>query len=329
MKEIAEMTPSEYVDFMWSQFDQASGGRTDYYRWRDPATLPDRPNPVYPLLSPEDQVGQRQALRDMTKTYRGAEEMWRGIIRRPLQLAMRNDEQQRCRRAPRCSVPDLLWLDARLTFTPRGDRLILIHAPISVFLSELLGPFATAFAGVPAASSDQAVMIENVRRHWKGDHVDNPWQPRTNPQALVHALLLRACQQFVVGHEYGHALLGHREYTDDKATNHAMEYEADAYGARLLFGTLAKGIDSTGVGTSSTECYGLLAPCIVLGGFSLIAPGETLTHPDPLDRMMTFVENYQSYIPLVETHTCARCPPTACATEYGRGSRALSINTHL
>jgi len=169
---------------------------------------------------------------------------------------------------------------------------------MSPYLSRLLIPFARVFAGGNITVKDQVEMLKDVSMHWiAGTPLGDVVKPTSNPEALVHAYLFRACEQFIVGHEFGHTVFGHASYSTDRAANHKMEYDADEYGARLLFELMARGIDSSGEAGNSTECYGLIAPAIVLGGFSIFVPGDTFSHPAPLDRMMTFIENYQGYLP--------------------------------
>lgn len=300
VRQVEDMTPQEYVEYMWEQFDKDKKNGSDYVRWRNPEAIVAAPSPIDDLLSEEDRSGRRTAMRIATQTYSGLEEMWRGVVPRPLLKAMSAEQQKVCSNLHVALFPTYS-VDAKLTFTPKGDRLVLIHRAMSDYLVRLLIPFAKVLCGSKLSRSDQESLILELRQQWNGERVDEGVMPTSNAEALVHAYLLRACEQFIVGHEFGHAIKQHSAYSSSQAENHKMEYEADEQGARLLFSTMVRGIDSQTIDGPSTECYGLLAPVIVLGSFSLIAPGVSHTHPDPLDRMMTFIENYQSYVP--EKHT--------------------------
>ncbi len=304
MRAVENMDPAEFVDHMWSNFDRFSPSGSDYRRWRDPKAVAELDAPHDKFLSAEELAGRRQAMAAATRDCQGMEELWRAIVAKPLRHAMAPQDVTRCGALHVALFPSYS-IDAKLTFTPRGDRLVLIHAAMGPFLARLSSPFAKLLVGGRLRPDEQLSLASDLRALWDGTihHVSVP--PESGPHALVQAHLSRAAEQFIVGHEYGHAALGHAAYTQNEEANHTMEYEADQYGATLMFRALAMGIDSEHPAgrSESTECYGVLAPCMVLGGFSLIGAGRSLTHPGPLDRMMTFVEKYQSLLPAQHTWT--------------------------
>lgn len=302
MYQVEDMTPQEYVEYMWKQFDKDNENGSDYLRWRDSEAIAKTQSPIDHLLSEADICGRKETMQTATETYSGLEAMWRGVVPRPLLKVMTADQQKLCNNLHVALFPTYS-VDAMLTFTPKGDRLVLIHRAMSHYLARLLVPFAKVLCGSTLTRSDQESLLLELCQQWNGERIADPAMPTSNAEALVHAYLLQASEQFIVGHEFSHAIKQHSAYSSSRGDNHKMEYEADEQGARLLFNTMARGVDSQTTATHgpSTECYGLLAPAIVLGSFSLVAPGASNTHPDPLDRMMTFIENYQSYIPAKHT----------------------------
>lgn len=288
------MSPSEYIDYMWSEYEKSSEGKTEHYRWKRTGVKPEE---IPDYLSEIDRKGRAEAITLALTKFTGMEDAWRFYTAKPMLRAMSSQDRVRCQDLLVSLFPTYS-IDSKFARSPRGDRLILVHVGMTQCLYRLLVPFSKVLAGGELNSRDQIEMLSDVSLHWSyGTSLAQVAEPQTNAQALIHAHLIRACEWFVIGHEFGHSVLGHESYSTNTELNHKMEYEADEYGARLLFELLARGIDSQGESDQSTECYGLLAPALVLGSFSIPQTDETSFHPAPLDRMMTFIENYQSYIP--------------------------------
>jgi hypothetical protein len=174
--------------------------------------------------------------------------------------------------------------NAHATRTPRGDRVVLLHQTLSYTLSfwshwylrlseekhdylaadprklrEVLDFFGGLWRGSPPAL-DPGCVYPRTQESWELD------------DALTTAALV-----FVLGHELGHIMKGHRGYDADPEKNHEMEFEADRVGLAI---TVRHALERSGTDPDTYSIkYRLFAPLFAAAVISFQNDTDSRTHP--------------------------------------------------
>jgi len=119
MTNLKSMTPSQYLDHMWSEHERTTDGKTDLYRWNQGVGPLDE-MPSY--LAKSDITGRQDALRRARTEFTGLEAIWRDIIPKPLLRAMPPGDRSMCESLVVSLFPTYS-IDSKFARTPRGDRL--------------------------------------------------------------------------------------------------------------------------------------------------------------------------------------------------------------
>jgi hypothetical protein len=184
-------------------------------------------------------------------------------------------------------------------FTPRGDRVVILH--------EMLGATLAIWSHWYARMQD-----ENKKDHLLGNsdelrnmlrYVHSLWSaqpfegvlpdihPKTEDSWHLDETLVMSAICFVIGHELGHVICGHQGYTADRRRNYAMEFEADRIGLSIVArhavvkGALAKD-------TYHTK-FALFGPLFALAVMAFFRNKSSETHPSATERRLRLVRSYR------------------------------------
>ena len=208
------------------------------------------------------------------------------------------------------TLPDLK-LNAETVRSPDGDPIIVVASGLGAMLFEVAAWYAgaTELQGAPAE-----VEIADATRNifqWTIFYVtrSKDWMPKDVFRSkfpirrnLIGGLWTNALN-FVLGHEYGHAILGHLNHPSCKTLNissfdsapllvfdfsHQMEFEADVKGIEIAL-TFSKSAHNgwIGAGASGTE---LALQLLRLIEELFPRKTERSTHPSAVERLNRFHE---------------------------------------
>jgi len=182
--------------------------------------------------------------------------------------------QERLRSIPVGTLPDLK-VNAATVKSDTGEPIVVIASGLSTFLFEVANWCTLA---TPMADEEPETTLSDATRHifqWAMFYVTR--QPEWFPQGLVRSKsparrnliggLWTNGLNFVLGHEYGHALLGHLDTAQVKTIagdggaslraydfSYQMEFDADATGAEIAL-EFSRSLHGgwIGAGTAGTE----------------------------------------------------------------------------
>jgi hypothetical protein len=119
--------------------------------------------------------------------------------------------------------------------------------------------------------------------------------PRDEESWLLSSVLTHSAMVFVLGHEVGHIIEGHKGYNpNDPAYNHHMEYSADTWALRICL----RYVILSGIAYPDTyySKFMLLGPYLVLSMTATIMDVQGKTHPSPSERLMKIRNAYEPTI---------------------------------
>ena len=187
-------------------------------------------------------------------------------------------------------------------YTPRGDRVIVLHQGLGNTLSGWSHWFARSVVEeggldyLRRSPEKLVYALEFTLRAWYGrikpDMRMPDLYPSTNDGWHLSECLTFSAMTFVIGHELGHILHNHDAYTADTEQNHAMEYEADKTGLSIcLRHSLLKG---SYMPDNYYTKFMLFAPFFALAVMSLLGDSDTDTHPSPTSRRDHLLSMYET-----------------------------------
>lgn len=185
-------------------------------------------------------------------------------------------------------------------FTPRGDRIVILHHALAYTLSYWSHWYLRMKdeGGKDYLRENSERLLEAlvyILSIWLGQppNVELPdIYPKTEDSWRLDECLVLSAISFVIGHELGHILSGHNRYDADRDKNHAMEFEADQIGLSIAIRhTLVKTAVIKG-DTYHTK-FMLFGPLFALSVMSLFGDRSSHTHPSPSDRRSKLLMVYQ------------------------------------
>lgn len=293
-----DASPEEIVQLAWDKY-VSTNGPTDLDKWINREQFPFTQTPIDNIL-PDEVIKDRQKhFKQAVNTYTSLGEMWRVSNKDSLLLNMSENEKQKCKDVYISLYPSY-QIDAFAFRSFRGDQIILLHYPINGFLYRLMFPIMQMIIGFRRPNMD--LLKSDLNNVWYGRNASPKPVPESEKESLTLLYLMKAGTFFILGHEFGHVIKRHKGYTNDVNLNHTGEYEADKVGTELLFKGWATGtyLDEnleTKTYNESHYIYGLIAPLIIFGGFSLLHNEESITHPSPTSRMQKFRNYHKSLFP--------------------------------
>jgi hypothetical protein len=174
------------------------------------------------------------------------------------------------------------------TRTPRGDRVILLHAGLPLTLSRLSTLELHLHQRGDISRSVLLSAVSEISSLWKisggahGRATALDMHSINHTDAVLAGAMMLIAMAFVIGHEFGHLFENHGAYsTSDKVVNHKRELFADQWGLRFALRSVFTYIALVEAQPLSVCKYGLLGPFLALGMVAMLAPGESITHPAP------------------------------------------------
>ncbi|MCK4622824.1 MAG: hypothetical protein KAT62_11495 [Desulfuromonadales bacterium] len=176
-------------------------------------------------------------------------------------------------------------------FTPRGDRIVILHHALVYTLS-----YWSHWYLRMKDEGGKDYLRENPRRLIEALlYIVSIWleqplnvalpdiYPKTEDSWQLDECLVFSAISFVIGHELGHIICGHSHYGSDQDKNHMMEFEADQIGLSIAIRhTLVK--TSVVKGDTYHTKFMLFGPLFALTVMSLFGDQSSHTHPSPSDR---------------------------------------------
>jgi hypothetical protein len=186
----------------------------------------------------------------------------------------------------------------RLTHTPRGDKIILLHSGListiqawaMFFILRTQGNDFEKFMNNTTAAAD---FFAAVGKLWKPElryaRIDDPYPFELDEESwLLTTALIDSSLAFILGHELGHLIERHPGYTGDAALDYKMEYEADAWGLKFCVRHIVLNGPLFPKFVSRTMCLG---PYLALGVTSVIQDIPGRHHPSASMRLERITKN--------------------------------------
>ena len=177
------------------------------------------------------------------------------------------------------------------TRTPAGDRVVMLHSGLLFSIPMFTGLFVAdiAYGGSVVDTHEEALLSHLSLLAWLWTKSANRGMEGFREIALPpdrrieHATLSNSVASFILAHELGHVFCNHQGYGSDRSSNHAMEYQADAWGLGLWARHAAVNIPlmTPSIGHSRIT---LLGPFVALGLIRALGGSESDTHPAPVSR---------------------------------------------
>lgn len=179
--------------------------------------------------------------------------------------------------------------NAHSSRTPRGDRVVLLHQTLALTLSLwsrwYLRVVSEGHDPLRSDAGQLRAVLQFFAEVWSGHppaDVPEGVFPSTQDAWELDDALTTAAMVFVLGHELGHVMLGHRGYGDSIAVNHAMEFAADSVGLAIVARhALSK---SAADGDTYFTKFRLFAPLFATAVMSFHNDRDSRTHPSPARR---------------------------------------------
>jgi hypothetical protein len=302
-----DMNPEEWHKYLWSSknapplfnwenpnYGEGIESKSDYYKEYD--TFLERDNPdLY-----------NHSLELMKIEYSNLPDSYTEMRKRPLLSAMNTEDRKKCNELFVGLFPTFK-IDSGLATTPRGDRIIMMHSAWPL-LSDRLGRLIAAYLFSDTDWSDDIIekQIRTLYNLWYYKDIETALLPTIDGKSvqdeIIANFIMLGCDLFVLAHEFGHFLKGHKNYTSNSKFNHSMEFEADELGMQLFLNVWKSGkfFESTGIHSNVSSdplpIYGLIAPFITLSCIGLLNPTSSITHPAPNMRINTLLSKFEHYI---------------------------------
>jgi len=177
------------------------------------------------------------------------------------------------------------------TKTPAGDQVVMLHSGLLLSIPMFSGLFVAdiAFGGSVVDTHKEALLSHLGLLAWLWTKSPNRGMEEFSEIALPddarieHATLSNSVASFILGHELGHIFCDHEGYGKNRAANHAIEFEADAWGLGLWARHVSVNIPlmTPSIGHSR---FALLGPFVALGLIRALGGSGSDTHPDPVIR---------------------------------------------
>lgn len=186
-------------------------------------------------------------------------------------------------------------------FTPRGDNVVVLHQGLGTTLNFWAHWFSrctveqNGFDYLTQSPDALERALEFILRSWFGRLTSDNQLPDVTPTTAdgwqLSECLTIAAVTFVIGHELGHIINDHDSYNPDKASNHAMEYEADLTGLSICIRHAL--LKSVHMPDNYYAKFMLFAPLFLLAVMSLLGDDDSETHPSPTSRKNHLLKQYE------------------------------------
>lgn len=176
-------------------------------------------------------------------------------------------------------------------FTPKGDRVVILHEGLSHTLAISAHWYLRLWeeGGLEYLSRHAASHLHTLQylvRVWYGqldpDMVLPDIYPKSQDAWSLSEELAFAAIVFVLGHEIGHITYGHTGYSHDADKNHQQEYEADRSGLRLVLRYSL--LHSLRRDDTYYLKFMLFAPLFALAVMALVSESTSNTYPSAFRR---------------------------------------------
>jgi len=181
--------------------------------------------------------------------------------------------------------------------TPRGDKIVMLHAGLFVSLSLLADLFVCERDSYNEGENFLESNLEAVLQHlacvsklWVENQTlqamySVPMAPTTAESMKHSGAIGIAAATFFLGHELGHIIDAHRNYDwRMQELNHKMEYDADHWGLRFCIRYILFNLPALYSKEIIYSRLSLLGPFLALGLIAAISNERSLTHPSASDR---------------------------------------------
>lgn len=193
---------------------------------------------------------------------------------------------------------------------PTGKtRVIVLHEGLPHALLKWSNCYVKFIELGGSASANWRLVFSHTVRYiasiW--DNIPYPvaWsRPSVTENVVLAEELYNSALCFAVAHEIGHIRCGHKGYTDDVASNHRMEFEADAHGLRVATRfALAR---SVLYDDSWVYKFTLFAPLFFMSLLCLLGNTDSGTHPSASRRLEALIAQQEEVIVTIcGSHTSA------------------------
>jgi hypothetical protein len=186
--------------------------------------------------------------------------------------------------------------NAYIGFTPRGDRIAIFHQALGYTLAYWSHWYLRLKeCGVDNIFEKSEQTLAYFINIWLGNKPKGKLPdiyPETEDSWKFDECLALSAISFVIGHELGHVLSGHTQYSSNRDLNHEMEFEADRIGLSIVIRhSLVKTVAIDG-DTYHTK-FMLFGPLFTLAVLSLFGNGSSDTHPSPSIRRIKLLAAYR------------------------------------
>lgn len=189
--------------------------------------------------------------------------------------------------------------------TPRGDKIVMIHSALPFTLNVWANFFLYTIEqeSWDFLDEDKEEVINLfcwIAKAWKKDFSILPTRPtslvpKQKESWQLSSVLTHSAMAFILGHEIGHILEGHKGYNpDDQAYNHNLEFAADTWGLRICLRHVI--VNGSQCPNTYFPKFMLIGPYLVLSTIATIQDIQGRTHPAASQRLRKIESSYEELL---------------------------------
>lgn len=181
--------------------------------------------------------------------------------------------------------------------TPKGDSIVILHEllgyTINLWSYWNISFYVEGNVSLLKDEKKKLKLLEYISNIWNGSPMPDTmpdFHPKKQQSWQISQMLTFCSIIFILGHELGHLIKGHKSYSDNIDSNYNMEFEADKIGLSFViryiyFLSSYPGVKPfTGIAFSS--------PLFVLSIISLFGNKSTETHPSATLRSEKIIDQF-------------------------------------